>query len=248
MEFTIKAYENMLEALKGKKYNIVGYDNTEKSQKRCILRHDIDMSVPCAVNMSKVEKQHGVTSTYFVLLCTGFYNVFDKSTKEQLLQIIDNGSEIGLHFDECKYDDLQNLDSEQYKQQISLYIKQECEILQQALGIKIDKVSMHRPSKRLLSEHIQIANLINSYSVEFFEDYKYLSDSRRNWREDVFMYINEAKQDLHILTHPIWYQMSCEKDIKQTLLEFCNSAKFDRYHYLEDNIRDLNKDFKITDL
>lgn len=80
---------------------------------------------------------------------------------------------------------------------------------------------------------------MNSYSTEFFHEFKYLSDSRRHWREDVTEIIRRGEHSrLHILTHPFWY-MKEEKDIKQTLAEFIQRAGKERYDILQENIRDF---------
>ena len=48
--------------------------------------------------------------------------------------------------------------------------------------------------------------MINSYGQTFFHDFKYLSDSRRRWREPVEEIIRSGTYDrLHILTHAFWY-------------------------------------------
>ena len=106
---------------------------------------------------------------------------------------------------------------------------------------------MHRPSQKTLEADYTIPGVVNSYSGEFFNHFKYLSDSRRRWREDV-MEIMRAKAypRLHILTHPFWYQKE-ETDIRQTLLSFVQRAGKERYDILCDNIRDLPSIFSYQE-
>ena len=61
---------------------------------------------------------------------------------------------------------------------------------------------MHRPSRWVLEADLKIPGMVNSYGKEFFQDFKYVSDSRMRWREDVMKYaIEKAYPRLHILTH-----------------------------------------------
>ena len=71
---------------------------------------------------------------------------------------------------------------------------------------------MHRPSKWILDNNIQLDNYINTYSKIYFKEFKYFSDSRRQWREDcICKKIDVNRYDkLHILIHPFWW---VDKDI-----------------------------------
>lgn len=103
---------------------------------------------------------------------------------------------------------------------------------------------MHRPSRWILESGIEFENIINSYSKTFFSDFKYLSDSRMHWREDVMDIICEKKFDkLHILTHPFWYSDAAE-NMKYKVSSFINNANQERYEEMKDNIRDLDEILK----
>lgn len=116
-------------------------------------------------------------------------------------------------------------------------------MLSELAGIKVDTVSMHRPSEKILSGNIEFKDLINTYSQTYFKDMKYLSDSRRNWRENVSEIIEEETyQRLHILTHPLWYVEGEEKSLQQTLKEVILGASLAYYDNLNDNFRDLEKE------
>ena len=85
-----------------------------------------------------------------------------------------------------------------------------------------------------------IPDMINSYGKTFFNDFKYLSDSRRRWREPVLDIICAEKYDrLHILTHPFWYHDD-EETISETVSNFVNSGNRARYSAMSENIADLS--------
>ena len=98
---------------------------------------------------------------------------------------------------------------------------------------------MHRPSPATLEADYDIPGIVNSYGKTFFRDFKYLSDSRRRWREPVEEIIRSGEQDrLHILTHAFWYH-DTEEDISQTVGDFIRIASRERYARMMENITDL---------
>ncbi len=231
MEFTNESYKIMLKNLINKGYSFKNYLNWDEKEKTVILRHDVDYSLKKAVLMSQIEKKMSVHGTYFVLLSTNFYNVHSKESRKYISHIIKNGGCIGLHFDEMQYD-ISN------EEEMKEYVYEEIEILSNIIDTKVNVVSMHRPSEKILSGNIQFSGVINSYSDTFFHKMKYLSDSRRHWREN----INEAMEKyerLHILTHPFWYMEGKEKDLKETLKEAVIEAALNYYDNMNYNFRSL---------
>ena len=107
---------------------------------------------------------------------------------------------------------------------------------------------MHRPSKATLEADYCIPGIVNSYGKTFFHDFKYLSDSRRRWREPVLDIIRSGEYDrLHILTHAFWYHEE-EKDISHTVGDFIRSATQERYCQMAENITELVAILKEEDL
>ena len=235
MKFSYSAYTGLLKRLGSNGYEFCGYKDWSQKKKPVILRHDIDTDIEKAVEMAAREKNAGVASTYFVLLTSGLYNVFSKEAYSGLQKIMDMGHTIGLHFDEARYPECEGDHETLIK-----HICKESDILSDAIGTKIDIVSMHRPSKGLLEADISIPGIINSYSSLFFSDFKYLSDSRRRWREPVEEIIDSGEYErLHILTHAFWYAEE-DNGISETVRGFVNSANRQRYNILEENITDLS--------
>lgn len=233
MEFTYDAYKNLIKSLYEQNYEVATYHNWEKYKKCAILRHDIDYDISKAVSLARVENELNMQSTYFVLLKSDFYNTLSLKSIEQLHVILDYGHEIGLHFDEVSYPDIKS------PQEAIKYIREEAEILGKTLGCRISTVSMHRPSKMILEADLEIPEMINSYGQTFFHDFKYISDSRRRWREDIDSIIeSEEYSRLHILTHAFWYN-DYEMDIHNSVYSFVNDGSKSRYNYLKENITDL---------
>lgn len=232
MQFTYDSYKNLIWLLKNHGYCFSSYNMCD-NDKCVILRHDIDNDIKKALKLAEIESVEGISSTYFVLLTSDFYNVFSYKNSLMLRKIAELGHEIGLHFDQVRYP---NISLEKMKE----VIIREARILSEAVAKPINCVSMHRPSKEVLEADLVIPGLINSYGQRFFKEFKYLSDSRRRWREPVEEIIASEKYNmLHILTHAFWYAEQ-EKSIQDSVHCFVNHANIERYHSLEDNITDIN--------
>ena len=151
-------------------------------------------------------------------------------------EILKNGHEIGLHFDEVRYED-------RVKESLGLekLIKSEIDLLAKILNYPITCVSMHRPSLSTLKANYQIEGVVNSYSEEFFRKFKYVSDSRMHWRENIEKIVEENQyKALHVLTHPFWYNFE-EKEQKRIVLEFITKAQKERTIDLKENITNLDE-------
>lgn len=106
---------------------------------------------------------------------------------------------------------------------------------------------MHRPSPAALEADYKIPGIVNSYGKTFFHEFKYLSDSRRRWREPVLDIVRSGEYDrLHILTHAFWYH-EAEEDISQTVGAFIRSANRERYRRMAENITDIAAILKEED-
>lgn len=234
MDFTYDAYRQLLRLLRDTGYAFESYHTWEDSSRCVILRHDIDTSIEQAIRLAEVEAEQGVHSTWFVLLRTDFYNPASHKSQEKLRAIRAMGHEIGLHFDEVAYG--RNLTEEEARKSI---IK-ECRLLSELLDTEVSTISMHRPSKAALEADYRIPGIVNSYGKTFLHAFKYLSDSRRRWREPVGDIIRGGEYDrLHILTHPFWYHQR-EESLSETVGAFVNGGNMARYAAMRENITDLS--------
>lgn len=230
--FTYSYLERLYHALRRSGYQTVNYHNYRSSEKVCILRHDVDFDLKKAMEMARFEYSNQVESTYFILLSTDFYNVFSADSQKMLKGILSCGHDIGLHFDETKYN---HHDRREFVKQV----EDELLVLGKAVGKRISSVSMHRPSEHTLGSNYEFENAVNSYSEVFFRKFKYISDSRMNWRENPLEAVSSGEAErLHLLTHPFWYH-SREETARDKLLKFICCANQSRYISVNSNLRDL---------
>ena len=241
MRFTYAAYAELLCKISKAGYTFADYHDHAGASRPCILRHDVDFDMEKALALARLEAdaaRNGVgkiKSTYFVLMNTSFYNLFARENRKRMEELYALGHEIGLHFDEAQYDDCGDWAL------LCEHIEDERYALSKIAGQEITTVSMHRPSPNLLAQNLEIPNAINTYSEEFLHGFKYFSDSRMHWREDVEGAVDAGSYErLHILTHAFWYENE-ERDARAKLNDFVASACVERYDQLNGNLRDLNE-------
>lgn len=240
IEFTYYGYKTLLETIHSYGFEFTDYHSYNKVKRPCILRHDVDMDIKKAAEFAAFENSLGFKSTYFILLSTDFYNLMSLGSQNCIKCILDAGHEIGLHYDEVKYSNESNTVEN---------IKRESDILSQIIGKNVTTVSMHRPSKATLAADYKIPGLVNSYGKEFFQDFKYWSDSHMRWREDVYSLLQEEKYNkIHLLTHAFWYSNDKENNIKEILHNFIVKANIERYDSVNDNFTDLPELVKREDV
>ena len=238
MEFTYQAYRGLLSNLRENGYVFTDYHSYSAYPRCVILRHDIDNSLSQAVRLAEIEAAEGVHSTWFVLLRTDFYNPASAVSQRQLRRIRELGHELGLHFDEMAYPQ-EGASCTAGSSSTEELIRHEAGILSDVCGCPITTVSMHRPSRATLEADLKIPGMVNSYGQTFFHDFKYLSDSRRRWREPVKEIIRAGTYDrLHILTPAFWYHEE-EQDITRSVGNFVRAANAERYGQMMENITDL---------
>jgi hypothetical protein len=139
------------------------------------------------------------------------------------------GHEIGLHFDETAYEGLYSTEL------LSEAVHEEARILEGVIKRPVKSLSMHQPSQTTLDADLNIEGMINSYCKKYFNEYKYMSDSRMVWREDVENMVASGKYDkLHILTHPFWYSDDIETT-NEKIMSFCGKSAVAWYNEFSNN-------------
>jgi hypothetical protein len=236
-EFTYDYYSEFVSRLR-EVYQFVTFSEGKGDQitesPLLIMRHDIDMDLEAAVRMSSLEKDLGIFSTYFFMLRCPLYNVFSDSGAELLKEILSAGHQLGLHFDCALYQDI-TVDK------LNAYISKECELLERFFEHPVGAVSFHRPGNLELSG-VELEKWPNSYERVFLEKFKYFSDSRGIWGhgnpiESEAFY---KRENLHILTHPIWWT-SEPMNPRKKLLILVHQINQRSEHYISENCQVWNE-------
>lgn len=200
-DFTEEHYRQVL-AMAKRSYVPVSYTNIPYGGKFVLWRHDVDVSLNRALALATIEEEEGVLATYFILLRSPFYSPYETEQRELILQILDKGHELGLHFDANAYGSLE-------KSTLEDAISTEAQILERLVGCAPVAVSFHNPTE----EHLrwnddQYSGLRNCYSSLLFHDTSYVSDSNGYWRfRRLYDVLEQAQDDsLQVLTHPECWQ------------------------------------------
>lgn len=176
------------------------------------IRHDVDISLKKAVKLAEIETKNNIASTYYILFSSPFYNALDAENLERIRMIKELGHPIGLHFD-LSIKEMSDKDAcDEILVQLGL--------LYHHIGVeKPASVTFHKPvmGKDTSEELVRLLNHegVNcpSYDIQF----KYISDSGHNWREDPVEAIT-LNNLIHINTHPEWYNETA-KSMEECLLD-----------------------------
>jgi len=177
--------------------------NETKNKNVFLIRHDIDLDLIPALKIKKIEKECGVTSTFFIMVSNQSYNVMSEKSKKIINEISNLGFEIGLHFDPTIY-------GRRTKEELQDKVRFEASVLENITNKKIKSISLHKPS--IHNNFYMFDDFVNTYDERIFSDEVYLSDSSMNFRgKNPFEFIeNVKKQTIQVLLHPLHFN---EKNI-----------------------------------
>jgi hypothetical protein len=200
-DFTIESYCELIATAK-QGYAFASYGAIPWGEKFVLWRHDCDYSLNRAHDLACIEADQGVRATYFVNPHCEFYNLFEKKQHRLVLEILEMGHEIGLHFDAAFHDIIDEA-------QLSDQIRAEASLLERLYGSMPSAFSFHNPVAAHLScDAGAYGGLVNCYSLRFKTEVPYCSDSNGYWR---FLRLRDVLTEaidpcLQVLTHPGWWQ------------------------------------------
>ena len=197
--FSYKHYTDILKELK-KSYTFTTYRSARNDD--IILRHDIDATLHAALKMAKIENKLNISSTFFILFSSEFYNPLSIDGSKIIREILDLGHNLGLHYSELFI--LEN------KLDATETITTEIRLLEQHFDTEIEAIASHESaltmSKYNEKPSIRLPDrIVDAYSDEFFKTRKYLSDSAQFWREGCLCENLNKFRKLQILIHPMWW-------------------------------------------
>jgi hypothetical protein len=215
-DFTHNEYEELL-ILAKKNFKFCNYKSIDNFNRSIVWRHDVDFSMHEAYNLAIIEHRHGISATYFLMMHSEYYNLFEKEISDLVKKILSLGHEIGLHFDSHYYGIFNEADLEKYllfeKNLISHYFNKD-----------IDVFSFHNTTDFTMScIEWEYAGLINTYAKRFQSEFDYCSDSNGFWRFNRLKDVLAVKEgrSLQVLTHPEWWThkvMSPKEKIDRCIL------------------------------
>ena len=199
IEFSIDGYSSLISSILDAGYTAVDFDTIIRQDSQILLRHDIDFSLEAALEIARAENIIGVFSTFYILISSEFYNIFTSRSHKILLEIIDLGHEIGLHFDSSRYNNI--------FEKIDELVNYECSILENIILKSIYSISFHRPDLYFHGLDRKIGGRTHTYQPSFFKDIAYISDSGGvfNYGSPLDHRAFHERKTIQLLTHPIWW-------------------------------------------
>lgn len=228
VEFTRRWYRSFLRSIQSKGYRFRSFDD-RLTEGDVVLRHDVDLSVDAAVEMARIEADLGIESTYFLLLTSPLYNVFESGTREQVEQLRALGHDVGVHFSTHAYwpggDRPTDAD-------LSRQVRREQSAFEAVVESPSSSVSFHMPPWWVLDR--PFAGFQNTYEPALFSEIDYVADSSQRWRDEHPL-DGGLGETVQLLTHPgLWGETdatfvervqaavagSCRHSRSRTLAEF----------------------------
>lgn len=199
--FTEHEYRELLRIAR-EKWEFVSYESYRRSGRICLWRHDLDFSVHRAYRLAQIEAEERVSSTYFILLHSNFYNALEGEVFDLIVQILQLGHRIGLHFDPGFYKDR--------PQPIDELLTFERSVLETSFQTEVNAFSLHNPTVGDWLSYFKdenIGGMVNAYSNYIKDNFFYCSDSNGFWRFQSLRKVveEEIEEKLHILTHAAWW-------------------------------------------
>jgi hypothetical protein len=197
--FTLPGLEALIEGYRSSGYSFRHFDDNVEKHHDIILRHDIDVELEAACQLSKLEESLGVSATYFVLVTSPLYNVLSSEGRRMVQDIARRGHQIGLHFDPT----VTNESAASLEERLD----QERSLLESILDVPVRSFSLHRPGRNTHLLAAGGAGMVNAYSPRFFHDIRYSSDAMGWWRYGDYQETEHfsSGESLQLVLHPIWW-------------------------------------------
>lgn len=200
-KYDFEEYEALINVFLKKDFKFMRFSDPDilRVNKGVLFRHDVDMSLNASVELSNIEKRKGICSTYFIHQYSRFYNYKSDFSRKCINEILNNGHEIGLHFDRSPH----KISSATDLIDALNFEKQD---LERVTGREIKVFSHHNPNSFMLSiDNFILAGMINTYSRSIKDRYQYCSDSNGKWSTDIEQFVMQDYNAYQVLTHPVWW-------------------------------------------
>lgn len=165
------------------------------------LRHDIKVSLKRAVCMAEIEHEYGLPATYMVRADSPLYSLNERNARIQLLELLQLGHEVGLHFDLAN-DERQN---QSFLTMVENQLRPACARIEQIICRPVRAFSLYRPIPRLFDGPLLLDGRVNADAGELRA--WLLSDAGGSWRDgDPLAKMQQpAGRILQLVLHPLWW-------------------------------------------
>jgi hypothetical protein len=209
--FDLGHYRELLAAARAGGYRFAGFDRAPEPGD-LLLRHDVDLSLPAAVELAELEAEEGAWATYFLMRESVFYNLESEEGRWALERLRRLGHRVGLH---------------------AVWPHAERDARFEPT------IAWHNPDPPYMSDPIEGA--VNVMQPPWFTQGHYRSDSNQHWRSGC-PHEELARGEpawLQLLTHPeIWVYPG--DSMRETMLSMLDAERERRLEQLAADRIDLS--------
>jgi len=199
--FDLAHYRELLAAAQAGGYRFARFDAAPAAGD-LLLRHDVDLSLDAALRMAEVESELGVSSTWFLMTRSTFYNLDSWAGEAAVARLRALGGRIAHHAVWPHVD----------------------------LDDRFEPVlAWHNPEPEYV--HERVAGAENVMTAPWFDRERYRSDSNQHWRQGCpHDELAQGRIEwLQLLIHPeIWvYQGATMAETMQSFLDADRAARLE---------------------
>jgi hypothetical protein len=165
-------------------------------------RHDVDVSVRQASIVASIDREVGLSATFFINLHADTYNASSQYGRGEVSRIVELGHDIGIHLDSEFYGHFNE------QSELENALLKEVRDFEELFAVSPEVFSYHNPSSlELTFDADSYVDLVNCYSSFFRDEVDYVSDSNGFWRHDSLntSLTQESQRPLQVLTHAEWW-------------------------------------------
>lgn len=226
-------YRGFLAGLTQQGFSFSSFDDFAPSSRVVALRHDVDADLEAAVAMAELERDLGISSTYFLMLRSPLYNLLNFEFTRYARRLVELGHWAGLHYDQ-NYDAREEFSTEETVSSIYDQARQ----VEDVVGQEVRWVSFHQPSAELLNRLPDISPLISTYDFLSKDGYLYMTDSNRS--DSLATHLSSLQDEnvlladsIQVLVHPMWWVYS-DKTTEQVWNRVIESSfRIAQKHFLQ---------------
>lgn len=158
-----------------------------------LVRHDVDVNPWAALAMAELERDEGVTTTYYFRLHAPYYNLLDQKVRDVVLAIAEMGHEVGFHYEPGFFLE-RGLDPVEGT-------RRDIRVFEELVGFRTHTIAQHQPAQGPVLDDIDPTRPC-AYQKALVRDLPYFGDSGHHWREGCICTKLGEHERLHTLIHP----------------------------------------------
>jgi len=227
--FTFDSYRDLLADFRSNGLEFSHYHDRIKHG-TIRLRHDVDWSPERARRIGEIEAEMDVTSTFFFLLTSPFYNLWHEPNRRVVAELRSMGHRVGLHFSTHQY-----WTNDPGADTLAETVDRELAALSELTDRQVDIVSFHVPPDWVLNR--SFGGFVSTYEQQFLDDITYRADSNQRWRDEQ-PFSKGIPGRLQVLIHPgLWGETDAtfeERLQAQMADRFDSIETFLEHQFIED--------------